>query len=223
MSEPEWQSATVLHVEPSAKHMITLRVQPAQPKPHIAGQHYELRVHGDDESRKYSVMSSPSAPTMLEFGIRPYAAGAVSPRLQSLRPGDQLDIRGPFGTSFLWQPDMIGPLVLLGGGSGVTPLVSMHRHFRELYPNGTVVFVVSAQSPDHVLPHIQHSQDAVLRFTDTQGVIDRPYLQQTIGAHVAHPNVRCFVCGPIGFIDSMVDYLLELGFPPNRVVSEKFR
>lgn len=223
MIEPLWQPATVLSVEPSAKHMITLRVQPSVPAPHVAGQHYELRLHGDDQSRKYSVMSSPSAPAVLEFGIRPYAQGAVSPRLQSLGSGDQIELRGPFGTGFVWRPPMSGPLILIGGGSGVTPLIAIHRHFREQYPAGLATFVVSAQSPDHVLPHIHNSPDTVLRYTDTDGLIDYAFLQQTIQAHANHPQVHCFVCGPIGFIDAMVDHLLELGFPPSTIVSEKFR
>lgn len=223
MSEPIWQSATVLHVEPSAKHMVTLRVRPDRYTPHVAGQHYELRLPGNEQSRKYSVMSSPATQNMLEFGIRPYTDGAVSPRLQAMKPGDKIELRGPSGTGFLWMPAMAGPLILLGGGSGVTPLVAIHSHFRQTYPNGQAVFIVSTQTPEHLIRHLHTHPDVTARFTDADGYIDHDFLRRVIGSQAVNPSVRCYVCGPVGFIDAMVDYLLDLGFAPSSIVSEKFR
>jgi ferredoxin-NADP reductase len=98
---------------------------------HRAGQHVDVRLTAPDgyqAQRSYSIASAPGL-ELLELTVERLADGEVSPYLtEVLEPGDQVELRGPVGGWFVWEPDTGGPLLLVGGGSGVVPLVAMARH-----------------------------------------------------------------------------------------------
>jgi ferredoxin-NADP reductase len=217
----DWQKATITHVERASEDMLSLRLKPERWEPHKAGQCYEVRIPGARLMRKYSVVSSPHYIDELELGVQLLGYGAVSPKMWELKAGDELEIRGPFGT-FVWGSDISGPLVLIGAGSGITPLLSMYNYAREIRPGSEVLFILSAKHAGRVMHYEKIREHLVTRFTATDGRIDHDFLAKTIGQLANDPATRCYVCGPGAFISSIVDMLLEMGFPETAINSEGF-
>jgi ferredoxin-NADP reductase len=128
-----WQTATVREVvtETPRTRSIVLSL-PGWPG-HLAGQHVDLRLTAEDgyqAQRSYSIASAPEDPDLV-LTVARVDDGEVSPYLvDDLAPGDELEVRGPIGGYFAWDDRMAGPVLLVGGGSGVVPLRSMLRHHR---------------------------------------------------------------------------------------------
>ena len=95
---------------------------------HRAGQHVDVRLTAEDgyqAQRSYSIGSARDC-TRVELTVERLDDGEVSPYLtDELRRGDQIELRGPVGGYFVWEPSQGGPLLLVGGGSGVVPLMAM--------------------------------------------------------------------------------------------------
>src|SRR4051812_41970545 len=127
----EWRVATVVSVRAETRHARTLVLDVPRWPGHRAGQHVDVRLVAEDgyqAQRSYSIASSPESPT-LELTIERLEDGEVSPYLcDVLQPGDGLELRGPIGGYFVWEVTLAGPLLLVGGGSGIVPLMSMLRH-----------------------------------------------------------------------------------------------
>jgi ferredoxin-NADP reductase len=216
-----WQKAVITQVQPASDDMLSLTIKPEHWQPHKAGQCYEVRIPGARLMRKYSVVSSPHHQDELEFGIQLLPYGAVSPKMWELKTGDTLDIRGPFGT-FTWEPSARGPLILIGGGSGVTPLISIYNNARKLRPKGEIIFIISAKHAGRVMHYEKLKEHIVTRFTATEGRIDKAFLTKHIGEFADNPKARCYVCGPEGFASDTVDVLLEMGFADPTIMFEGF-
>lgn len=219
---PDWQKARVIANVPAADDIRSLVVAPSEWVPHRAGQHYELRIPGTDISRKYSVVSTPYDAGRLEFGVQLLANGALSPRLWALAPGDALEIRGPWGESFLWDAQSGGTPVLIGAGSGITPLLCIYDTCRAARPSAKPIFIMSAKDKGRIMHYEKLEDILVTRFTAEAGRIDADFLRTHVVDAAPGPDASCYVCGPDTFIDSVVDDLLDLGLPPDRIRSEKF-
>ena len=145
-----WQNARVLAVRDETPRARTLPARAARPRPHLAGQHYVVRLTAPDgytASRSYSVASAPDETGEIELTVEKLDDGEVSGFLHDVvEPGDELEVRGPIGGFFVWTGDT--PALLVGGGSGVVPLMAMLRHARRLGRSDLVRLVVSARSPD---------------------------------------------------------------------------
>ena len=202
--------------------MISLLLEPEVPVPHRAGQHYELRIPGDELGRKYSIVTPPGQAGPLEFGIQLLPNGLVSPRLAALQPADRIEIRGPLGEAFLWSPADGRSLILIGGGAGITPLLSMYGHFADAYPKGRFLFVVSATGPERIYRYERWNPSLRTRFTAREPRLTTADLELLIGDQLADPETAARICGPTSMIDAMVDSLLELGLPDTRIRSEAF-
>ena len=98
---------------------------------HRAGQHVDVRLTAEDgyqAERSYSIASAPDG-THIELTVERLDDGEVSPYLtDELREGDRIELRGPVGGYFVWEPALGGPVLLVGGGSGVVPLMAMIRN-----------------------------------------------------------------------------------------------
>ena len=121
---------------PTPSTAVTPRVksfalQPSAPFAFRAGQHVDVRLTAPDgyrAERSYSIASAPENPASIELAIERLDDGEVSPFFHDVaQVGDTIELRGPFGGHFVWEPEDGGPLLLLGGGSGVVPLMSMLR------------------------------------------------------------------------------------------------
>ena len=153
MSEPgrlQWQTAKVVAITEETRRAKTLRLALPEPSPHMAGQHYVVRLTAPDgyaASRSYSVASAPDGSAEIELTVEWLEDGEVSTYLhEDLRPGDELEVRGPIGRWFVWTGDV--PALLVGGGSGVVPLMAMLRLARRTGRSDLVRLVVSARTAE---------------------------------------------------------------------------
>jgi len=196
---------------------------------HRAGQHVDIRLTAEDgyqAERSYSIASGPDD-GRLELTVELIEDGEVSPYLvEEVRPGDTFELRGPIGGYFAWEPDDGGPLLLLGGGSGVVPLRAMLRArprdipARLIYSARTLEDVIyrdelSALGDDVVLTLTREQRDGV-----RTGRVDGELLREVAFATGEDP--RIFACGPTSFVEAVASALVKLGYAPERIRTERF-
>jgi ferredoxin-NADP reductase len=196
---------------------------------HRAGQHVDVRLTAEDGyqvERSYSIASGPND-GKLELTVELIEDGEVSPYLVGeARPGDTFEVRGPIGGWFAWDPSEGGPLLLVGGGSGVVPLRSM---LRVRPPEVAARLIYSARTLEDVIYRNELEalgDDVVLTLTREQrdgfhtGRVDADLLRETGFPPAQEP--RIFVCGPTPFVESVASALVALGHPAERVRTERF-
>jgi ferredoxin-NADP reductase len=225
-------------VVPETPISVTLVLDvPGWPR-HRAGQHVDLRLTAEDDyqaQRSYSIASAPEDPTVA-LTIERLPDGEVSPYLvEDLRPGDEVELRGPIGGWFTWGAEQGGPLLLIAGGSGLVPLMAMLRHRVLAGSDAAVQLLLSARTPQDVLYAEElmalasmPGVDVVVTFTrepppgwtGRTGRIDRAFLEEV--GRPPREQPRIFVCGPTGFVEAAADALLELGHGPELIRTERF-
>ena len=166
-----WQTARIADVRRETPRASTLAFDlPAWPG-HRAGQHVDVRLTAEDgyrAQRSYSIASPPGAPRV-EITVERLDDGEVSPWLAGeARAGDEIELRGPIGGYFVWEPAKGGPLLLLAGGSGLVPLMCIERHRRAAAPDVAATLLVSARGPGDLLYAAELEGSAVLTYTREQ-------------------------------------------------------
>jgi ferredoxin-NADP reductase len=203
-----------------------------------AGQHVDVRLTAPDgyqAQRSYSIASAPEDPHVA-LTVERIDDGEVSPYLvDELRPGDTLELRGPIGGPFTWRASDGGPLALIGGGSGLVPLMAMLRHHAAQRSGVELALLVSARRWEDVLYRQELTRlaqrDAVeVHFTLTRERppgwdgfsrrIDAEMLAAVAPGPAANPAI--FVCGPTPFVEHAADLLVELGHRPEAIRAERF-
>jgi ferredoxin-NADP reductase len=206
----------------------TFRLRLTSPAPHLAGQHYVVRLTAPDgyaASRSYSVASAPGDDPHIELTVERLEDGEVSTFLHDVvRVGDDLEVRGPIGGWFVW--DGATPAVLIGGGSGVVPLMAMLRLARRSGRQGLVHLVVSVRSPADLLYAAElPGPDSTIVYT-RRGPNDstRPpgHLTAAEVAPAARGAAVAYVCGSTGFADAATGLLVGSGFPAAAIRVERF-
>jgi len=148
-----WQTATVSTVVDETAKVRTLSLEVPDWPGHRAGQHLDVRLTAEDgyqAERSYSIATAPGEPVVIT--VERLDDGEVSPYLtEELRPGDQIEIRGPIGGYFVWDPVDGGPLMLLAGGSGIVPLRAVLRHRARTGSSVPVRLLYSARSWGEVI------------------------------------------------------------------------
>lgn len=230
-----WQVATVISVTQETASVVTIELDPPEWPDHRAGQHLDVRLTADDgyiAERSYSIASAPGEP--LAITVERLEDGEVSPYLsEELRAGDQLELRGPIGGYFVWEPGDEGPLMLLAGGSGVVPLRSILRHRQHTGSDVPARLLYSARTlPDVIYrdEFDQHQDGVQVIYTLTRGRpagwtghtgrIDPALLAEA--AWAAEANPLAFICGPTSFVETAAAGLVGLGYPAERVKTERF-
>ena len=234
-----WQNARVLELVPETARVTTLALDPPAWPGHRAGQHVDVRLTAEDgyqAERSYSIASAPEDEQLM-LTVERLDDGEVSPYLvDELRAGDELELRGPIGGYFLWEESLGGPLVLIGGGSGVVPLRSMLRHWavgsrtvpvRLVYSSrslGEVIYrqelLGYASAYEQVDVRLALTREWPEDYTGHTGRIDSALLAQVAGSPDERPLV--YVCGPNGFVEAAAGSLVELGHAPERIRTERF-
>jgi ferredoxin-NADP reductase len=233
-----WRLATVVSTTTETLRTKTIYLDPPDWPGHLAGQHVDLRLTDEDgyqAQRSYSIASGPED-DRLALTVERLDDGEVSPYLvDELRVGDEVELRGPIGGYFVWERAAGGPLLLVGGGSGVVPLRSMLLHHRAIESDVAVRLLYSARSPDDVL-----YRDELARLSTEAGVevvftltrdapadwsgyrrrIDSELLGEVSWPPEDRPLI--YVCGPSGFVETAADDFVELGHRPDRVRTERF-
>lgn len=212
---------------------------------HRAGQHVDVRLTAEDgyqAERSYSI-ASPPEDTRLSLTVERLVDGEVSPYLSEvLHAGDTLELRGPIGGYFVWDIPAGGPLLLVGGGSGIVPLMAMLRH-RSAALGTTAArhglparLLYSSRRWDEViyrdelarLAESDPSLEVVHTLTREQPEgwtgfrrrIDRVMLEEVAWPPSEQPRV--FVCGPTPLVESVASTLVDLGHQPALVKTERF-
>jgi ferredoxin-NADP reductase len=199
---------------------------------HRAGQHVDVRLTAEDgyqAQRSYSIASAPEDDHLV-LTVERLDDGEVSPYLVGeLRPGDELELRGPIGGYFVWDEPLGGPLFLVGGGSGVVPLRAMLRHRAAVGSSVPARLLVSARTLDDLI--YREELDAFdTRVTLTREWPDgwtghRGRVDQALLADVAWPasdEPLVYVCGPTGFVEAVASTLVAMGYQAGRIRTERF-
>jgi ferredoxin-NADP reductase len=231
-----WRAATVHEVVDETPGARTIVFDVPDWPGHVAGQHVDVRLTADDgyvAERSYSIASAPGDP-QLALTVERLDDGEVSPYLtEELRPGDAIELRGPIGGYFVWDADEDAPLLLVAGGSGVVPFRAMlrHRHrtgsqvpVRLLYSSRTLEDVIYRAELDEPVAGVQvvHTLTRARPpgWSGRAGRVDAALL-----AELAWPpaqNPLAFVCGPTAFVEVVAAALVDLGYPPARIKTERF-
>ena len=217
---------------------MTVRLESDAWPGHLPGQHVDVRLTADDgyqAQRSYSIASAPAA-GHLDLTVEEIADGEVSPYLnEELRPGDRLELRGPIGGYFTWTEADGGPLLLVAGGSGVAPLMSMLRYREAIGNDIPATLLYSSRAWDEIIFREELERlgaDPALRIIHTltrshpigwEGYtrrIDTAMLQDAAGR--PDPGRLAHVCGPTQLVENVASDLVTLGYPPERVKTERF-
>jgi ferredoxin-NADP reductase len=205
---------------------------------HRAGQHVDVRLTAEDgyqAQRSYSIASAPEDESLV-LTVERLEDGEVSPYLaDALLPGDELELRGPIGGYFVWEDSFGGPLLLVGGGSGVVPLRAMLRHHRAVGSSVPARLLFSARSLDDVIYRDELRQlddhypiDVLLTLTREQPEgwsgygrrIDLELLREVSWPPDERPLV--YICGPTSFVEAAASALVQLGHDAARIRTERF-
>lgn len=206
---------------------------------HLPGQHLDIRLTAPDgyqAQRSYSI-AEPADGDRVVITVELIDDGEVSPFLvEELRAGDRFEVRGPIGGYFVWEPSRGGPLQLIGGGSGVVPLMAMLRARIGSNSDVPVRYLASSRSYEDVIYGAELENAAsnkegveVLHtltrshppgWTGPTRRVDHEMLARHAWPAAASP--LCYVCGPTGFVETVAATLVELGHTPERVKTERF-
>ncbi len=239
-----WRVAEVLDIssETHRAKSLLLRV-PGWPG-HRPGQHVDVRLTAEDgyqTERSYSLASAPEMELpgreIIQLTIERLGEGEVSPYLtEVLQPGDRIELRGPVGGYFTWTEEDGGPLVLVAGGTGLVPLMSMLRHRARHAEKVPAWLLYSSRTHEEILyreelERLETAGDGLrVVHTLTRGApagwqgyhrrIDREILAEVMPA----PDLRplCYVCGPTEMVEAVANALVDLGHDPSRVKTERF-
>jgi ferredoxin-NADP reductase len=226
-----WQLGEVVDLRDETPSVKTLVLDLPEWPGHRAGQHVDVRLTAEDgyqAQRSYSIASAPED-ERLAITVECLADGEVSPYLaEELVVGDKLELRGPIGGYFVWDTGQGGPLLLVGGGSGVVPLVAMLRHRDAAAPEVPARLLYSARSLEDVIYRDElELPDVVLTLTRAQPHGWEGYARRVDEAmlrDVAFPEAKGFayVCGPTRFVEAVADGLVVVGYDPERIRTERF-
>lgn len=240
-----WRVATVKETkdETATARTLTLDV-PGWPG-HNPGQHVAVKLTAADgytAQRDYSIGSAwptcASEPDRLEITVQRLADGEVSPYLTGVaEPGDQFEVRGPIGGWFAWPGDDPRPLLLLAGGSGIVPLMSMIRTHDQVKSQIPVRLIYSARTPADVI----YADELSERERDSPLTVTNVYtrwwdgnpppgsrtgrIDASVIAEAGFPpewNPLIFACGPSGFVEAASALLTAAGHPPFTIKTERF-
>jgi ferredoxin-NADP reductase len=230
-----WQLAAVGRVTEETSRVRTITFDQADWPEHRAGQHIDVRLTAEDgyqARREYSIASAPGEPVAIT--VERLDDGEVSSYLTlDLRRGDELEIRGPIGGYFVWGPEDGGPLLLVAGGSGIVPLRSMLRHRRRSGATVPVRVLYSVRTRDDLIyaAELNEPGDGVEvvctltrerppDWTGRTGRVDAAMLREV--ACPAEMSPLAFICGPTSFVEAVAASLVEIGYEPGRVKTERF-
>jgi ferredoxin-NADP reductase len=233
-----WQLATVAEVYDETATARTLVLDVPDWPGHLAGQHLDIRLTAPDgyrASRSYSIASSASE-EQVELTVERFDDGEVSPYLtQVLSAGDPLEIRGPVGGWFVWRPEQPGPVQLVGGGSGVVPLMAMLRAHEASASTTPMRLLYSVRRPSAVIYRDEldlrsASEEVTVTYAFTREAPtdwDRPpgRVDADLIAAVTWPpevSPTSYVCGPTPFVETVADLLVSAGHDPAAVRTERF-
>jgi ferredoxin-NADP reductase len=222
-----WQIGTVTRIKPETPRVKSFRIELPMWMPHLPGQHYDVRLTAPDgyqAQRSYSIASSPLDRGGIELTIDRLEDGEVSPYFHDVVvEGDNVELRGPFTSYFVWRGQ--SPVLLIGGGSGVVPLMAMLRHRRRTMPDLPMRLIYSVRNADDVIYADELGHETVLTYTRSAppgwtghtGHIDGGMV-----AEAAPEGATTFICGSNPFVEAAGRLAIDAGADPSRILTERF-
>ena len=232
-----WRVADVVDVAAETPRVKTIVFDVADWPGHRAGQHVDVRLTAEDgyqAQRSYSIASAEDG-TRVELTVERLEDGEVSPYLtDELRLGDQIELRGPVGGYFVWEPAQGGPLLLVAGGSGVVPLMAMIRARDAAGSDAETRLLLSSRGWDDVIYRDELERlrgdglSVVHTLTRSQPPswtgyarrVDAEMLAEVGPSSTQAPHA--YVCGPTPFVEAVAQTLVQLGHEPGMVRTERF-
>ena len=234
----DWRPAVLLDRRAESPSAYTLALGVEKWSGHLPGQHIDVRLTAPDgyqAARSYS-LAGPAVNDRLEVTVQRIADGEVSPFLTSdFTVGDQVEVRGPLGGWFVWHPESVAPVLLVAGGSGVVPLMSMIRA-RDVTTSAPFHLVYSVRTPedriysDELLLCARRDRGLTVTFVYTRtSPADDPRPPGRLRAEDLVANgwgrdltPTCYVCGPTGFVEAVAGLLVAGGHDPRQIRTERF-
>jgi ferredoxin-NADP reductase len=233
----------ITQIVPRTSRITSYVLAPSRPLSFTSGQWVDIRLSGPDEhehhpERSYSIASAPERAPELELAIERIDEGEVSPYFhERAAVGDALELRGPFGDEFVWSVRHGGPVLWIGGGSGVVPLMSMFRHRSARRSTLPVAMLVSARTWDELLfrdelialQQERAGAELVLAITresarrpgDHERRID-PDMVSDLVARLPAPPRHVFVCGGNRFAEAATQAAIDSGLDPSTIRTQGF-
>jgi ferredoxin-NADP reductase len=218
--------------------------------PHRAGQHYDIRLTAEDgyqAQRSYSIASEPERAGEIDLTVERIPDGEASTYLHDvLVPGDRIEVRGPIGGYFVWEAtarasllhprSQVDPLLLIGGGSGVVPLMSILRHRAAAGAKNPARLLYSSRSFEDVIYYDEleklHARgdglEVVHTLTRSQPQGWKGYARRIDGdmlSELTRPlgrSLQAFICGPTLLVEAAADILVKIGIHPAQIRTERF-
>lgn len=239
--DANWQNAKVVEIIQRTPRIKSFFFALSKPFDFLAGQHVDLRLTAPDgyrAMRSYSIASAPAESGAIELAIDLLDNGEVSPFFHEVvAVGDEIELRGPLGGYFVWTPSDGGPLLLVGGGSGVVPLMSMVRDRHTSESGVAAILLLSARSWDEILYRdelieLDHqgngfsvvfalTRGASMRDGDYSRRVDGPMMLELIARLPEAPR-HVFVCGSNAFVNAAANGAVDAGVPAGIVRTERY-
>lgn len=233
---------TVEHVEHATNSTILLTLRPKEEGSYFSflpGQYAAISFkHGlrPSATRCFSIVSSPTEQTKLQFAMR--EKGFYTKKLATLEAGDTITVRGPFG-GFVVDPLRDSSVVLLAGGIGITPFISMIRYFTAVQSTMPITLICGCQSQGDIpfiqeLRILQHQNPYLhVVFVVSEGPTDLLSDQTVIVGRVNEEVITTvienkyddntfFTCGPPPFMRALVAVLSAKNVPNQKIITEAF-
>ena len=234
-----WREAVIERIERRMSRVMSLFLR-VPLGPSEAGQHVDVRLTAPDgyqAQRSYSIASAPGDP-LVELAVERLENGEVSPYFVDVAlPGDTIEVRGPLGGHFVWRAEDGGPLLLVAGGSGIAPLMSILRHRARVAADTEALLVYSSRTWEEVIfrdellraeaddarLHVVFSitREARHRETDLERRLDRASLREILTRWSVRP-AHAYVCGSTPFVEAVANALVDEGVPAERVKTERY-
>ena len=234
-----WLVAEVIEQIPETARVKSIRLRVPGWTGHLPGQHLDLRLTAEDgyqAQRSYSI-AAPAEGEIVTITVELVANGEVSPYLlEELRVGDRIELRGPIGGYFVWEPAQGGPLQLVAGGSGLVPMMAMARSLRDANDAIPARLLISARTEADLIYRQELSRlsdqvpglriDYTLTRSQPSGWngysrrVDQAMLVEATFNPAEKPAI--YVCGPTGFVETVATTLREIGHESPRIRTERF-
>lgn len=236
-----WQTVRIVRIEKRTPRVASFFFQLSRPFAYLAGQHVDVRLTAPDgyqARRSYSIASAPGDGGVIELAIEKLDDGEVSPFFHDVAAiGDEVELRGPLGGHFIWPDVDGGPVLLVGGGSGVVPLMAMVRHRARRNSSVPVALVFSARVWDEVIFRdelvalddrkdgfdlvLTLTREAARRPADYSRRVDVAMMVQSM-AHLPGPPDIAFVCGSNAFVSAAAQALIDAGVAAEIIRTERY-
>jgi ferredoxin-NADP reductase len=229
-----WREATVQSIIDQTPTAKTFTFEARGLTAHLPGQYYEVRLTAEDgyqAARPYSASAPARGDDTVEITVTLMPDGEVSPYLfDHLAVGDKVELRGPLGKFFVWEPSMLEPFLLLAGGSGVIPARCVLMAYEQAHSDIPMALLYSTSSFEEIIfkQELLNSDKVTITLTGSHpgdwkghvGRIDLPLVQETLSRLPSKP--MCYVCGMTSFVEAAIALLLAAGIQPARIKAERF-